>query len=209
VTSLANELKRLNPEALERAAAYWSQQGEAESASYLARKQEQYPILDYLVGLTRRQHAAGGSIERFASWLQMFQYLISAAEEDPFDFDTFISYAASDTKVATELKDELEASGLRCFLAAKDIGAGTEWQGAIHAAMKGSRRVVLLVTPYSRDKPWLLLEAGAAWALDKPVFPALAYVRPEELVDPIRRFQARNVESKEDRQKFIEELRRG
>jgi hypothetical protein len=121
-------------------------------------------------------------------------------------FDVFISYAAGDSAVADELRSDLEKSGLKCFMAEKDILVAAEWQDSIRAALIGSKRVLVLLTPRSINRPWVLMETGAAWALGKPLIPALSHVAANDLLDPIRRHQARVIETTAQRLALVNEL---
>jgi TIR domain len=136
---------------------------------------------------------------RFAAWLNA---VVPSAPE----FDVFISYAAGDTGIADELRGDLERNGLRCFMAEKDIQIATEWQDSIRKALMGSKRILVLLTPRSINRPWVLMETGAAWALGKPLIPALSHVAPNELLDPIRRYQGRVIETTAQRQALVQEL---
>lgn len=122
------------------------------------------------------------------------------------EFDVFISYAAGDSAVADELRTDLERNGLKCFMAEKDIQVATEWQDSIRAALMGSKRILVLLTPRSINRPWVLMETGAAWALGKPLIPALSHVAANELLDPIRRYQARVIETTAQRSALVNEL---
>jgi hypothetical protein len=66
---------------------------------------------------------------------------------------------------------------------------------------------LLLITPSSLNRPWLLLEAGAAWALEKPMIPALSHVAPADLVEPISRFQCMRIETTSQRAKLIKQIK--
>jgi hypothetical protein len=122
------------------------------------------------------------------------------------EFDVFISYAAGDSAIADELRNDLEKNGLNCFMAQKDIQVATEWQDSIRAALIASKRVLVLLTPRSINRPWVLMETGAAWALGKALIPALSQVAANELLDPIRRYQARVIETTAQRQSLVNEL---
>jgi hypothetical protein len=122
------------------------------------------------------------------------------------EFDVFISYAAGDSAIADELRNDLEKNGLKCFMAEKDIQVATEWQDSIRAALIGSKRILVLLTPRSINRPWVLMETGAAWALGKALIPALSHVATNELLDPIRRYQARVIETTAQRQSLVKEL---
>jgi hypothetical protein len=57
------------------------------------------------------------------------------------EFDLFISYAAGDSAVAEELRNDLESNRLKCFMAEIDIDVATEWQDSIRAALIGSKEI--------------------------------------------------------------------
>jgi hypothetical protein len=121
-------------------------------------------------------------------------------------YDLFLSYASSDSATASELRGELERKGLTCFMAEKDIAVATEWQDVIRNALLGSKRILILITPRSMNRPWIFLETGAAWALGKTLIPALVQVSPSDLLDPIRRYQARIIETTAQRRSLVREL---
>ena len=91
-------------------------------------------------------------------------------------------------------------------MAEKDIQVAAEWQDSIRAALIGSKRMLILLTPRSINRPWVLMETGAAWALGKALIPALSHVAANELLDPIRRYQARVIETTAQRQALVNEL---
>ncbi len=136
---------------------------------------------------------------RFDAWLDT---IVPPTQE----FDVFISYAAGDSAIADELRNDLQRNGLKCFMAEKDIQVATEWQDSIRAALIGSKRILVLLTPRSINRPWVLMETGAAWALGKALIPALSHVAANELLDPIRRYQARVIETTAQRQALVNEL---
>ena len=121
-------------------------------------------------------------------------------------YDVFLSYASGDNDVAIELKNAFERKGMRCFMAEKDISVAFQWEVSIRDTLATSRWVLLLLTPRSITRPWILIESGAAWALGKDIIPALVHVSPEDLIDPIRRYQARVIETTSQRNKLIKEL---
>jgi hypothetical protein len=73
--------------------------------------------------------------------------------------------------------------------------------------MIAADRVLLLMTPRSKESLWVAAEAGAAWALDKPLIPVLMFVEAQELFEPIRTFQARTAETPEQLEALVLELR--
>lgn len=121
-------------------------------------------------------------------------------------YDLFISYAFDDKALAKELKQKLEERNLRCFLAEKDIAAGEQWQEQVLQAITDSARVLLILTPRSYNREWITLEIGMALALRKMVIPALNYVTVEQMIEPVRKFNARPIETQQQRHDLVVEL---
>ena len=124
----------------------------------------------------------------------------------PPRYDVFISYTGDDSHIAAELRESLLGQKLSCFMAEKDIPAASDWSDEIRDALHGSTYVILLLTQRSKDRPWVLLEAGAAWALKRKIIPVCNQVNPADLLDPIRRHQARIVETSKQRLELAKEI---
>ena len=58
--------------------------------------------------------------------------------------DVFISHSSIDKAIADKLCEALEAKGLKCWIAPRDIAAGSEWAAAISEAISETK-VMLLV----------------------------------------------------------------
>lgn len=125
---------------------------------------------------------------------------------DDSEYDIFISYASSDSAIANELRAEIEKHGLTTFMAEKDIPVSSQWKQTIRDALRLSSRVLIVLTPNSVDRPWVLLETGAAWALDKDLIPAMAFVDPNQFVDPLKDIQARKIETTQQRTELVAEI---
>ncbi len=63
-------------------------------------------------------------------------------------YDVFISYSSRNQAVADAICHELESSGIRCWYAPRNIGAGQSWAGAI---ISGIRECRIFVLVFSRD----------------------------------------------------------
>jgi len=125
----------------------------------------------------------------------------------PHEFDIFVSYAHADADTAACLASRLDDEGFRCFLAEKDIRPGEEWVPRIRDALIASERILLLITPNSKDSRWVNAEAGAAWGLDKQLIPALMFVTPNEVIELIHKHQGRPVHNQTEIDRFIADLR--
>ncbi len=64
-------------------------------------------------------------------------------------FDVFISYASKDKIVADAVCARLEAAGIRCWIAPRDIVAGTSYGEAIIDAIHGAKVMVLVFSSSS------------------------------------------------------------
>jgi len=132
--------------------------------------------------------------------------LFSAKDTHALKYDLFISYSTHDSLIAKELKEAIEKEGFTCFMAEKDIPTATLWENEIRNAIHLSKKILLLITPRSKNRPWILLETGAAWALQKDIIPALMFVTSDELVEPISKFQTRTIETTQQRDSLVKEI---
>lgn|ERR1051325_1123307 len=123
-------------------------------------------------------------------------------------YDLFISYTQEDGDIAASLASRLDEAGVKCFMADKSILAAAEWGPVLREALRCSSIILTLITPRSKDSLWVAAEAGAAWALAKPLIPALMFVQPRDLFEPIRGYQARIVETPEQREMLVGEIGR-
>lgn len=104
-------------------------------------------------------------------------------------YDIFLSYAHEDSNWVRPLAEQLESAGVRCFVAEISIDAGELWEEKIRKASQNVERVILFITPNSQKSLWVAAEAGAAWALEKPLIAATMFVDPRELIEPIKKHQ--------------------
>ena len=159
-----------------------------------------------LVYMLKRELWRGDS--PYAKRLQAFISAPEAAYEPlPITrYDAFISYSTEDLALAKELADDLEARAMRTFLASRDLEAGTVWTEEVRQALLASRVSLIVLTPNSANRPWVMCEVGASWALGKPLVPALLYVDPKALPEVIAAYQSRRIETVQGRKALVEEL---
>src|SRR5262245_43603776 len=60
--------------------------------------------------------------------------------------DVFISHASQDRAAADTICAALEADGLPCWMAPRDVTPGAVWSGAIMEAIAASRALVLVLS---------------------------------------------------------------
>jgi hypothetical protein len=75
----------------------------------------------------------------------------------------FVSHATKDKWLATALCEKLESVGATTFRDDRDIDGGDDIPHRIRAAIEKCDEMVVLLTPESVTRPWVLLEIGAAW----------------------------------------------
>jgi hypothetical protein len=99
----------------------------------------------------------------------------------------FLSYSRVDQAKATALEDALKARHLSVWRDIRSIPAGARWSETIEAGIRGSRGVVVLITPESATSEWVTYEYAFATGARIPVV-AVA-TRGARVPSPIQQFQ--------------------
>jgi len=86
-------------------------------------------------------------------------------------FDVFISYATPDRSIALELVDDLEARGMKCWVAPRDVPGGSKYGEAILAALSEADSLLLLFSQHSNDSVHVQREVERALHQSKPILP--------------------------------------
>lgn len=119
----------------------------------------------------------------------------------------FISHSEKDRWVAKQVATLIEQRGRRygvkTFLDEKDIAGGESIPEAIRRNIQDCDEFLVLLSRYSIDRPWVLIELGASWVLGKRITAIIDKVTPEEMPDVIAPYKAIDLNSFEE---FLEEL---
>jgi hypothetical protein len=83
--------------------------------------------------------------------------------------DAFISYASPDRPLADSVYTTLEAAGLACWMAPRDITPGTAWAEAFVDALGRSRQMVLLFSADANQSSQVMRETDRAVAQGVPI----------------------------------------
>ena len=78
------------------------------------------------------------------------------------NIDVFISYSTKDIDVANAICCSLEASGIRCWIAHRDIVPGSDWAESINTAIKSSAVMVLVFSESSNNSTQVAKELNLA-----------------------------------------------
>jgi hypothetical protein len=93
----------------------------------------------------------------------------------------FISHSGQDTWVAKQIAREVAACGATPFLDEADVDAGAEFEDAILEFLSKAHELVVLLTPWALDRPYIWAEIGAAWGRRIPIVAILHGMIPHEL----------------------------
>jgi TIR domain len=94
------------------------------------------------------------------------------------EFDAFISYSSADKTAADAACAVLEAAGIRCWVAPRDISPGREYAAAIIDAIDRCRVMVLIFSSSANDSPQVRREIERAASKGVAIMP----VRIEQVV---------------------------
>lgn len=103
-------------------------------------------------------------------------------------YQVFVSHATTDKWIATMFCEKIEQIGASTFRDDRDINGGDDIPEEIRSQIKQSRELVVLLTPESADRPWVLLEVGAAWGWRKNyrIGPVLCHVTVDAIPNIIK-----------------------
>src|ERR1700720_1039788 len=76
--------------------------------------------------------------------------------------DVFVSYSQPDYGCAMELVNRVEAEGVNCWIAPRDIAPSADWAAEIIDAIANSRTMILLFSAHSNESPQVRREVERA-----------------------------------------------
>lgn len=93
----------------------------------------------------------------------------------------FISHSGRDTWVAKQIAREVSACGATPFLDEAEIDVGADFEEEILGFLEKADELVVLLTPWAMDRPYVWAELGAAWGRRIPIVALLLGITPAEL----------------------------
>ncbi len=93
----------------------------------------------------------------------------------------FVSHSSQDTWVARQIAREIEGSGAKPFLDEAEVDAGADFEEDILDFLERAHELVVLLTPWALDRPYVWAELGAAWGRRIPIVALLLGITPSEL----------------------------
>jgi hypothetical protein len=93
----------------------------------------------------------------------------------------FVSHSSQDTWVARQIAREIESAGAKPFLDETQVDAGADFEQDILDFLERAHELVVLLTPWALDRPYVWAELGAAWGRRIPIVALLLGITPGEL----------------------------
>jgi formylglycine-generating enzyme required for sulfatase activity len=83
----------------------------------------------------------------------------------------FVAHSSVDQDTAQQMLQFLEARGIRCWIAPRDIPLGQQWAEAILDAIEEASAMLLVFSANSNDSPQVLREVERAVSMRVPIYP--------------------------------------
>lgn len=93
----------------------------------------------------------------------------------------FISHSARDTWVAKQIAREISLCGATPFLDEADVEIGVDFEEDIRDFLDKAHELVVLLTPWALERPYVWAELGAAWGRRIPIIVLLHGINASEL----------------------------
>lgn len=93
----------------------------------------------------------------------------------------FVSHSGVDTWVAKQIAREIEACGATPFLDEAQVDAGADFEEDILEFLQRAHELVVLLTPWALERPYVWAEIGAAWGRRIPIVALLHGISAPEL----------------------------
>jgi len=92
----------------------------------------------------------------------------------------FVSHSSRDTWVAKQIAAQIPQCGAKPFLDEADIEVGDDFEEEILEFLDRADELVVLMTPWALDRPYVWAELGAAWSRRIPIVILLQGMTPGE-----------------------------
>jgi hypothetical protein len=92
----------------------------------------------------------------------------------------FVSHSSKDTWVAKQIAAQISKCGARPFLDEADVEVGDDFEQEILEFLDKADELVVLMTPWALDRPYVWAELGAAWSRRIPIVILLQGMTPGE-----------------------------
>jgi hypothetical protein len=119
-------------------------------------------------------------------------------------YRVFVGHATVDKWLATTICEGIETVGAITFRDDRDIGGGDDIPETIRDAIDASDEMVVLLTPASVNRPWVLFEVAAAWQRRAQIVVIRQYVETDSIPAML---QSKKAIDLNDFNRYLDELR--
>ena len=102
-------------------------------------------------------------------------------QDAPIKRFIFISHSSRDTWIAKQIAREISSCGATPFLDEAEIEVGEDFEDNILSFLEKAHELLVLLTPWALDRPYVWAELGAAWGRRIPIVGILHGMTPTEL----------------------------
>jgi hypothetical protein len=122
------------------------------------------------------------------------------------DYLVFVSHATADKWIAKTFCEKIETAGAATFRDDRDIAGGGDIPDEIREKILQAAEMLVVVTPESVNRPWVLFEVGAFWGRNKEarIVPVLCHVEYDTIPELIRSKKAIHINAFDE---YLVELR--
>jgi TIR domain-containing protein len=116
-----------------------------------------------------------------------------AKKRSAVGYRVFLSHAYKDRWIAKQcarLIEEAAKPHVEVFFDEKDIEGGQSIPDSVRSGIEKCDEFLVLLSRYSKDRPWVLVEMGAAWGLRKPIIAIIDKIGPKEMPDIVSPYKA-------------------
>jgi hypothetical protein len=100
--------------------------------------------------------------------------------QDSNSYLVFISHSSRDTWVARQIAREVLGCGAVPFLDEAEIDVGADFEEDILTFLSKAHELVVLLTPWALERPYVLAEIGACWSRRIPIIGLLHGISSSE-----------------------------
>ena len=106
-------------------------------------------------------------------------------------YNVFVSHATLDKFLAKTLCEKIDAlsPNAKTFRDDRDIDGGDRIPDTIKAGIRSCDELVVILTPESASREWIIAEIAMAFILDKRIVPILYHVDSSKIPQIIRDFR--------------------
>lgn len=121
-------------------------------------------------------------------------------------YSVFVSHATADKWIASAICEKIEGVGAATFRDDRDIGGGDDIPDEIRRQIIRSDEMVVLLTPESANRKWVLFELGAMWGRKQKarIVTILCHVQVDAIPDLVA---SKKSISPNDLDEYLSELR--